>query len=27
VYDALATAEVFIKIHEIYQNDIENAWK
>ena len=27
VYDALATAEVFIKIHEIYQNDIENAGK
>jgi len=27
VYDALATAEVFIKIHEIYQNDIEKAWK
>ncbi len=27
VFDALATAEVFIKIHEIYQNDIENAWK
>lgn len=27
VYDALATAEVFIKIHEIYQNDIENAEK
>ena len=27
VYDALATAEVFIKIHEMYQNDIENAWK
>lgn len=25
VYDALATAEVFIKIHEIYQNDIEKA--
>ena len=27
VYDALATAEVFIKIHEIYQKDIENAGK
>ena len=27
VYDALATAEVFIKIHEIYQNDIENTLK
>ena len=26
VYDALATAEVFIKIQEIYQNDIEKAW-
>ncbi len=25
VYDALATAEVFIKIHEIFQNDIENT--
>jgi len=25
VYDALATAEVFIKIQEIYQKDIENA--
>lgn len=25
VYDALATAEVFIKIQEIYQNDIEKA--
>lgn len=27
VYDALATAEVFIKIQEIYQKDIENASK
>ena len=27
VYDALATAEVFIKIHEIYQKDIENTLK
>lgn len=27
VYDALATAEVFIKIQEIYQNDIENSLK
>ena len=25
VYDALATAEVFIKIQEIYEKDIENA--
>lgn len=25
VFDALATAEVFIKIQEIYENDIENA--
>lgn len=25
VYDALATAEVFIKIHEIYNSDIEKA--
>lgn len=27
VYDALATAEVFIKIQEIYQKDIENSLK